>query len=207
MTYFSDSADADRHQTQQAILEATHQILLESGYNGISISRIADRVGISKSVIYHYYDNKESLLAELLDVVHRRFLTKIFEQEDTTPREELERFLTLFVAAPSLSCQSEAELTQLAKTYVELRTQSISNPDYRSVFTESENRVKRRLTETIEDGIERGEFKPVNPERTSEHILTFVAGVLFRQATTDSVDGEQLNGEIHELLADRIYLN
>ncbi|TVT91505.1 TetR/AcrR family transcriptional regulator, partial [Haloferax volcanii] len=58
MTYFSDSADSDRHQTQQAILEATHQILLESGYNGISISQIADRVGISKSVIYHYYDDK-----------------------------------------------------------------------------------------------------------------------------------------------------
>ncbi|WP_424006903.1 TetR/AcrR family transcriptional regulator [Haloferax denitrificans] len=206
MTHFSDSADADRHQTQQAILEATHQILLESGYNGISISRIADRVGISKSVIYHYYDNKESLLAELLDVVHRRFLAKIFEQEDTTPREELERFLTMFVAAQSVGCQPETELTQLTKTYVELRTQSISNPDYRSIFTESENRVKRRLAETIEAGIEQGEFKPVNPERTSEHILTFVAGVLFRQATTDSVDGEHLNSEIQEHLANRIYV-
>ncbi|WP_239638756.1 MULTISPECIES: TetR family transcriptional regulator C-terminal domain-containing protein [unclassified Haloferax] len=104
-----------------------------------------------------------------------------------------------------MSCQPEAELTQLAKTYVELRTQSASNPDYRSIFTESETRVKRRLTETIEEGIERGEFKPVNPERTSEHIITFVAGVLFRQATTGSVDGEQLNSEIQEHLADRIY--
>ncbi|CQR48705.1 MULTISPECIES: TetR/AcrR family transcriptional regulator [Haloferax] len=206
MTYFSDSADTDRHQTQQAILEATHQVLLESGYNGISISRIADRVGISKSVIYHYYDNKESLLAELLDAVHRRFLAKIFEQEDTTPREELERFLTLFVAAPSLSCQPETELTQLAKAFVELRTQSISNPDYRSIFTESENRVKRRLTETIEAGIEQGEFKPVDPERTSEHIITFVAGILFRQATTDSVDSEALYDEVQQFLADRIYV-
>ncbi|NLV03644.1 MULTISPECIES: TetR/AcrR family transcriptional regulator [Haloferax] len=205
MTYFSDSADSDRHQTQQAILEATHQIVLESGYNGISISQIADRVGISKSVIYHYYDDKESLLAEFLDVAHERFLEQIFGQEETTPRDELEHFLTLFITIPPVGCESGTELTQLAKTYVELRTQSISNPDYRAIFTDSEEDIKRRLTETIEAGIDQGEFKPVNPERTSEHIITFVDGVLFRQATTESIDSELLHSEIQEHLADRIY--
>jgi AcrR family transcriptional regulator len=49
---------------KKIIAEAT-QVVVESGYQAINMRRLADRVGVSATAIYHYFESKESLLRKL----------------------------------------------------------------------------------------------------------------------------------------------
>jgi AcrR family transcriptional regulator len=48
--------------TVGAISEATIQILLKQGVNGLTTTRVAERAGVSVGTLYQYYPNKQSLL-------------------------------------------------------------------------------------------------------------------------------------------------
>lgn len=49
-----------------SILNAALKVFSEKGYNGASISNIAEQAGISKGLLYTYFKSKEDLLDELL---------------------------------------------------------------------------------------------------------------------------------------------
>jgi AcrR family transcriptional regulator len=49
---------------KRIIAEAT-QVVVESGYQAINMRRLAERVGVSATAIYHYFESKESLLRRL----------------------------------------------------------------------------------------------------------------------------------------------
>jgi AcrR family transcriptional regulator len=51
-----------------AILQAATQVLLASGFENMSTTRIAERAGVSVGSFYQYFPNKQALLAAL---VHR----------------------------------------------------------------------------------------------------------------------------------------
>ncbi|WP_206098587.1 TetR/AcrR family transcriptional regulator [Paenibacillus montanisoli] len=49
----------------EAIFQATIQLLNEIGFSNISMSKIAKRANVSSSTIYVYFDNKEDMLGKL----------------------------------------------------------------------------------------------------------------------------------------------
>ena len=49
-----------------AILDAAAQMLDQGGVDGVSLNRIAGRVGLAKSNLYRYYESREQILLELL---------------------------------------------------------------------------------------------------------------------------------------------
>ena len=49
------------------IARVTTEIMSEKGYHGTSIQAIADKVGITKSTIFHYYKSKEGILLSILE--------------------------------------------------------------------------------------------------------------------------------------------
>lgn len=61
---------------QQSILDAAAAMFAKNGFNGTSIANIADSCGVSKALLYHYYDSKESLLYDML-LVHCKLLSEI----------------------------------------------------------------------------------------------------------------------------------
>ena len=48
--------------TRQQLLEASASLFRQKGFRSTSMQDIAEAVGIQKSSIYHYIDNKEDLL-------------------------------------------------------------------------------------------------------------------------------------------------
>jgi len=61
----------DPESTRAALLEAAEEIFLEKGFGNTSLSEIARRAGITKSLIHHYFGSKEGLWRE---VKTRRFM-------------------------------------------------------------------------------------------------------------------------------------
>jgi len=55
-------------QISSRILAIAAQLMSAKGYKGTTLQEIADLVGIHKSTIFHYFNNKEELLLEVLKI-------------------------------------------------------------------------------------------------------------------------------------------
>jgi AcrR family transcriptional regulator len=199
----ADTFAGEPRNTREAILQATHELLCEAGYSGVSMSRIAERVDISKSVLYHHYDNKDTLLRELLDATLTVLLESSFRDADDDPVRSLRRFLSLPLSDtfPGDVEGSESALsTDFAKTYLELRAQAAHDPQYRENFTKNEDRLRGMLTEVISQGVDDGALNPVDPDGAAEYVLTLSQGLIFRRLTTDTVEVGLVRRELERYL-------
>ncbi len=72
------------------ILDATRDLLLEEGLQGISMRKVAVRVGVSATAIYRHYADKNALLDAAV-MEGRRSLVRYFKRAlvGKTPRERL----------------------------------------------------------------------------------------------------------------------
>lgn len=66
-----------REEAQRAILDATEALLVEDGYEGFSMRRLAERCGYTAPTVYHYFGDKQGLLDALLEERLRRLLVRL----------------------------------------------------------------------------------------------------------------------------------
>lgn len=104
--------------TVDAIFEATIQVLLRKGMNGLTTTRVADRAGVSVGTMYQYFPNKQALVYAL----NERYLTALAERIEATCAAE---------AGAPLARMVEA----LIETYWQAKTEraDITRALYRSV--------------------------------------------------------------------------
>ncbi len=57
------------------IIENFYEVLAEEGFEGASIGKVANRMGIYPSLIIHHFSNKEEMVVALVD-----FITSAYEQ-------------------------------------------------------------------------------------------------------------------------------
>lgn len=56
----------DYDQKRRAILKTATQLFAQHGFDRASIAAVAAECGISKALLYHYYDSKEALLFDII---------------------------------------------------------------------------------------------------------------------------------------------
>lgn len=66
---------ADYDERKEAIVEAAAALFAQRGYESASVAGLADRLGASKALIYHYYQSKEEILYEVM-ISHVRALDR-----------------------------------------------------------------------------------------------------------------------------------
>ncbi|ERG96416.1 TetR/AcrR family transcriptional regulator, partial [Haloquadratum walsbyi] len=78
--------------TRTEILRAAFSVLCERGYTGVTISRIASRTDVAKSVVYYHYEDKDDVVQTLLDQVLVELISEYFHDSDDDPARRLEKF-------------------------------------------------------------------------------------------------------------------
>ena len=82
---------------QQAILNAGYQVFSQNSYKNSPVREIADAAGISKSLLFHYFDNKKELYLYLWERCAQttiEFLTRYECYGQTELFESMERGMT-----------------------------------------------------------------------------------------------------------------
>ncbi len=51
--------------TQNKIAETARELFLEKGFDGVKMQELADRAGVNKGLLHHYFKNKQSLFDEV----------------------------------------------------------------------------------------------------------------------------------------------
>ncbi|MDK3158974.1 TetR/AcrR family transcriptional regulator [Kamptonema cortianum] len=84
MNELQEKPDRRRERTRRALREALIALIAERGYDGISVSDIADRADINRATFYLHYKDKDDLLfrgmAEIYDAIGQHHLTITREQ-------------------------------------------------------------------------------------------------------------------------------
>jgi TetR/AcrR family transcriptional regulator len=102
------------------IRDAAAKLFAERGFDGSSIADLAERCGMTKPALYHYFPSKEALLYEILDVhigmLRRMVLEADLEARDWEPNRRLEHIVHHLLAAyRDADDQHKVQLNELGR--------------------------------------------------------------------------------------------
>lgn len=179
--------DADR--TRRRLLDAAEEIFAKSGLEAASTEAIARKAGVSKTMLFYYFQNKEQLYLEVLKRLFELVVdpAQAARIETLSPREGLkaivEGYFDIHLNRPAF-----AELTvREAMTY---GGKHLHRLRYDMPFIGQLMRVLRR-------GALSGEFRPVDPLKTTVSLVGMTK-ILFtyRQAMERVLEQEVLTGDL-----------
>lgn len=168
-------------------MEATHRALCKHGYANLSIQKIADEFDMTSAVLHYHYDTKENLLAAFLEHLHEEYAAQFDVEEIEDPRDRLlalvDALLVVLVGVDDANRPIERDgdrarlgREELSMALLELRAQAGRDEAFRERFTRNYEYARDLMVATIEEGIQDGVFREVDPEQVSSLLLAAMLG-------------------------------
>ncbi|ELY51614.1 TetR/AcrR family transcriptional regulator [Natronolimnohabitans innermongolicus] len=180
------AATDDSVDTEEAIMRATYRAMCTHGYANLTMQAIADEFDKTKGVLHYHYDTKEDLLVAFLEYLLDAFEETIAVDEAVAPDDRLEEFIdTLLFGPPERSTFDHWELTT---AMLEVRTEAPHNAEFRRQLSRNYETVEATAVAIVEDGIERGVFRDVDPEGVATLLLAGINGARIYQVTLERDD-------------------
>lgn len=155
------------HTTRTRILEVAEAFLGECGYHGTRLHLIAQRVGIQKASLFHYFPSKEGLYRAVLEESAgetEETVRSVLEAEGTPfdkIRQLLESYVDMVAAHP-------------ARTKILLR-QSLGDAPSEPPHTNNSQRLLDMIVQFIRDGQQAHTFEAIDPVALVLGIVGMVA--------------------------------
>lgn len=145
-----------RARRRSEILHAALETVREKGYHATTLEDIAERLGMRKTALYHYFEDKDSILF----ACHQESL------------HELDRMIA--ESAECCSCARD-RLAYLIREHVRVMTDELEgsplafevsalSAQRRAEVIAGRDRYERVLRGLVSEGIESGEFREVDPK-------------------------------------------
>ncbi len=157
------------------ILENYYQILIDEGFEGASIGKIAKRMHIHPSLIIHYFKTKENMTSELVDLLIEKYLAPEFlELDHITDLEQ--RFHALIDTLFSFEWSRTVNPgLHFGFYYLSFRYPAI-HERYRKMI----KRLRDYLIVELERFREADIIKTNYPKRAADLIITLMEGMEFQ---------------------------
>lgn len=86
---------------RQSLLSAAADMINESGVDAVSMRKLADRVGVSRTALYHHFEGKQALLCALAEdgfVRQGKLLHAVMQDSaELPPRTMLKRYISAYI--------------------------------------------------------------------------------------------------------------
>ena len=148
-------------ETEQAILQATRELLVEAGVQGLTVEKVAARAGVAKTTIYRRWRDKDELaLAVVLDMVEH--VVQLPELGDT--RKELLAFVNAAVQVLGS--------TLMGRVMQGLVSDLATDAELAQAFRERVVSVRDAEVERlVERGVRRGDLRADTDPMTAHDLL------------------------------------
>lgn len=176
-------AQSRSEETTEAIMRATYRALCEHGYPDTSISKIAEEFDKSRGLLYYHYEDKDDLLTDFLRYLLERLDTDVVEETDDDPYDQL-----VALVDRGLPEQLDDEDLRFRRAFFEIRSQAPHSTAYRDLIEQNDDLLRSKLANAIDRGIEAGDFRAVDADRTADFILSAMYGGMERGATLEDRD-------------------
>lgn len=151
---------AERH---AHLVACTTELLLQKGFHETSVREIADAANWNMGTLYRYINQKEDVLFLVFDDLGERFERALTETEPQP------------TAAATLRLMAERYFRIVAENRREFRLlyreAASLLPEHRVLFRRRNRRERDVIAGVIRQGVEAGEFRPVNAELFADTFL------------------------------------
>jgi AcrR family transcriptional regulator len=85
--------------TRRAILDATRELLVQQGYEALSLRRVAERIGYTATTIYRYFPDKDALVYAATDQAFEQFTARLssISAPESSPFDVLEQMALAYM--------------------------------------------------------------------------------------------------------------
>jgi len=163
------------------ILETACAVVIERGFAATRISDVANRLGVSSSLIHYHFDSKESLLAAAFEHYARKDVEEMIADIDAAPThaERLVRLLENYV--PEGSDDLEWKL------WIDAWGEALRNPLMKRISQQLDEQSNALLEDIITDGVRQGAFECADPHVSSARITALIDGLAVQYAAHDGM--------------------
>lgn len=145
-------------------MNAATDLFARRGFDGTRVDQVADQAGVNKAMISYHFGGKRALYNEILSETfaeaHRRF--KAIDDSDAGADERLREFIRVFADMAELRpALPMMVMREVLSGGLHIDDQLL--PQFLALF--------RLVQSIIDQGIEEGTFKPVNPYLTHISLL------------------------------------
>lgn len=152
--------EAARGGRREQLIDIAARLFEEEGYHKASMERLAERAGLAKPTLYHYFKSKEEILFE----IHLHFIQPLIQRQQRRMKIGLrpsQVLLEAFIDHMEVVAEKPGMLRMFFEHQREL------GPDRRAQMRENRQRYRFLIEETIEEGIKAGELRPVDVRLTA----------------------------------------
>ncbi|HSR40859.1 MAG TPA: TetR/AcrR family transcriptional regulator [Longimicrobiales bacterium] len=181
-----------RRKRRAEILHAALQAVRERGYHATTLEDIAERLGVRKTALYHYFPDKDSILY----ACHRESLAELERLIDDSAR----------------CCEGPVErLEYLIREHVRVMTDTLEgsplafevpalSEERRKEIVDGRDRYERLLRRLVADGVESGTLRDVDPKTAVFAILGAINWIARWYRPEGDVHGSELGERFADYL-------
>jgi len=186
------STNPRKELVREQLIDIAAELFDSKGYVQTSINDIAQALGLGRSAVYHYFRNKEEMLAalvesEALTPSHR--LQELMAEPSLSPTERLRRAVVDGIVR-RLSSGARFILLSRLETQIPEALGPLYNQGRRHIYD--------FYVRCISDGMASGEFRTVDPKVTAFAVI----GMANWTSRWYSPSGSRTPTEIGEIIAD-----
>ncbi len=178
----------------EQVLDAASTCFRRYGFHGASIAEISKLAGMSAGHIYHFFENKEAIIAAIVNRRVEYWITLIaqFECADDVFAAMIER------VGIGIDERAEEEFVGL---WLEILAEAARNPRVAEVLQQADARVRTILTHVIQVAREaRGKVTPIDPAAV-ELMMAMFEGVTNRAVMNPGFEHGELARVLQRAMA------
>ncbi len=157
---------------RQEILEAALNLFSSKGFHNVSMQEIASKSEFAVGTLYNFFESKESLFEGLINHFGEKMLTDVTGIVDGQG-SEMDRLIAFIRYQPEL-LEKYSEIIRLYISVV--GTQTIAQSKIKN-NTGIKEIIDLKLTSLIEQGINKGLIRSVDPNITAKAIISTIERV------------------------------
>jgi AcrR family transcriptional regulator len=155
--------------SEQAIMDAARHILAREGPDGLSMRSVADRVGMSATAIYRYFENKDALVARVVQSGFDRFGEYLRDAAARHPSGSLDRLAALGEAYIRFALENQEYFKLLF---------SLQHPHPHSIEELPDSGGHGLLRSAVEEAMASGAMRRANPDLVAVYLWSIAHGLL-----------------------------
>ncbi len=148
---------------KKEIMDAAEELFADRGYESTSVDDIANRLGVSHGLFYHYFDSKESVVDAIVVRLAEEIGENIRKIADTPGLTGVEKFRRMMLE----SLESKKQKNYLIKLFQgEEKTLLLSK-----YMDTTISEMSTQIAKIVEQGVDEGVFRTPYPRKSVEFWL------------------------------------
>jgi len=162
---------------RKKILEKAIAVFVEDGFENATFQKIADRSGITRTILYLYFKNKREIFTYSI----KQLLLSVEESINTIRNDKsidsIEKITKVLLIILGLFEQNR-QLLAVVLDYLLLLSKGDIDPEER--VRRRTGRLRHFLSSLVIEGIKSGELKKVKVKSAHDYLYSFVEAAIFQ---------------------------